>query len=185
MLSRDLLVFDLETTGLDYYSNEIIQIAALRLDKETLSEKGSFQSYVKPTHLETANPAAALVHQIDYQILMNELEIGAVLDKLEAQFPATEVILSSYNTVFDVPFLSVAYKKLGRQMPYDLHSVDIWSMAYRYWYSGGYAVNPEKQMGFGLSDIAKILQVESSGSFHNAITDTRVAAEVLRRLLTS
>ena len=37
---KDILLIDLETTGLDAGRHEIVQIAAVLLDKKTLKERG-------------------------------------------------------------------------------------------------------------------------------------------------
>lgn len=182
MFTRDILVFDLETTGMDYVKHEIIQIAALLLDKNSLEEKQYFESYIKPERIESADPEALTVHGIEYQSLQDKPSFAEVALKLEENFHPDSVILSAYNTPFDVPFLRLAYSKTGRAMPYDLHSLDIWGLAYKYWSSGGFPVNPKKKVGFGLSDMAKVLGIEAGG-FHNASTDVKVSAEVLRRLL--
>ena len=47
---KDLLLIDLETTGLEAGRHEIIQVAAVLLDKKTLKEKEAFSSYVKPVN---------------------------------------------------------------------------------------------------------------------------------------
>lgn len=45
---RDLVVFDLETTGLSSTNDEIIQIAAVRMVEGRIVEDDTFFSYVKP-----------------------------------------------------------------------------------------------------------------------------------------
>ena len=44
----DFVVFDLETTGLSPYSEEIIQIAAVRMNRGVVLESESFATYVNP-----------------------------------------------------------------------------------------------------------------------------------------
>ena len=49
-LLNDLVVFDLETTGLSPHSSEIIQIAAIRIFNSSIITEEPFISYVKPVN---------------------------------------------------------------------------------------------------------------------------------------
>ncbi len=183
MFTRDIVVFDTETTGLDISKHELIQIAAIRLDKDNLAEKNRYESFIKPSHWETQNPKAAEVHQISYDTVKDAPTPEVVLAEFEQAFPPTEVLLSAYNFPFDFSFLYDTYRKLGKQCPYDFHGVDIWAFAYYFWSNTAHTINPEKRNGFGLSDVASMLGIINSGTYHQAMVDCEVEVEVLRRLL--
>jgi DNA polymerase III epsilon subunit-like protein len=44
----NLIIFDLETTGLSPYSHEIIQIAAVRMRVGVWEEEAAFETFVRP-----------------------------------------------------------------------------------------------------------------------------------------
>ncbi|MBP9687012.1 MAG: 3'-5' exonuclease [Candidatus Doudnabacteria bacterium] len=185
MFTRDLVVLDLECTGLDVQKHEIIQIAAIRINKDSLAEVGRFSSYVKPTDWDNRDPAAMAVNRISYDMVASAPDAQKVLEIFENKFPAAEVLLAAYNTAFDIPMLKSMYARTVRRSPFDFHSFDIWALAYLYWGVTNQIPNPERPIGFTLSDVAAALGVppSTSGGFHNAIADVEAEVEILRRLL--
>lgn len=185
MFTRDLVVLDLECTGLDTQKHEIIQIAAIRINKDTLAEVGRFSSYVKPTAWDNRDPAAMAVNRISYDMVASAPDLQKVLELFESKFGGAEVLLAAYNTAFDIPMFRHAYTRLGRPCPFDFHSFDIWALAYLYWGLTDQKPNPDRPIGFTLADVAGAVGVPPStaGAFHNAIADVEAEVEVLRRLL--
>ena len=47
-MSQNIIVFDVETTGLDEEKSPIIQIALLSLNEETLVENNRFETHIQP-----------------------------------------------------------------------------------------------------------------------------------------
>lgn len=185
MFTKDLLVIDTETTGLDIAKHSLIQVAAVRLNGSTLAEIDRYSTYVRlePEAWQLQDPKALEVHKISFDSLASAPVLESVLTELEKRFAPEDVLLSAYNLPFDFGFLYEAYRRLGKKMPYDFHGVDIWAFAYQYWCNVEHALNPHKRLGFGLSDVAALLGVTTTGTFHDALTDCEVEAEVLRRLL--
>lgn len=178
------MIFDIESTGLDIAHAEIIQIAAIRLRKDTLEEVSRFSSYVQPKQWGNWLPEAMEVNKISIETLKSAPPIERALGDFEEQFPVGDVLLTAYNAWFDTGFLRQSYEKMGKRLPYEFHSFDIWTLAYLYWSSESRTnLNPKKPIGFGLSDMAALLGITTTGNFHDALTDVEVEAEVLRRLL--
>ncbi|QQS22541.1 hypothetical protein IPM19_02820 [bacterium] len=46
-LIKDILIFQIEATGVDIERDHIIQLSGILLDKDSLLEKNYFNSYVK------------------------------------------------------------------------------------------------------------------------------------------
>ena len=185
MFTKDLLVIDTETTGLDIAKHSLIQVVAVRLNGSTLAETDRYSTYVQLSAeaWELQDPKAREVHKIPYDSLVSAPTLESVLQELEARFNPEDVLLSADNLPFDFGFLYEAYRRLGKKMPYDFHGVDIWAFAYQYWCNTEHTLNPQKRLGFGLSDVAALLGVTATGAYHDALTDCEVEAEVLRRLL--
>jgi DNA polymerase III epsilon subunit-like protein len=184
MFTRDLVIFDTETTGVDVAQHEIMQIAAIRLDKSTLQETDRFTSYCKVTRWENRSLESMQMTGIAEETLKDAPDMSVVLEQFERKFPQADIFLTAYNLVFDYVFLLDAYRKLGKTIPYDPHGIDIWPLAYFYWcQTPNHPINPNKPWGFSLADIASMLGIRPEGKFHDALTDCRVEAEVLRLLL--
>ena len=61
---KDLLLIDIEATGLDPKRHEIIQLAGILLDKKTLKEKKSFNAYIRPRKWSVRDKASMKVNKI-------------------------------------------------------------------------------------------------------------------------
>lgn len=183
MFTRDLVVFDIESTDLNIATGEVIQIAALLLDKDTLEEKARFSSYVKPKQWDNWLPEAMAVNKISKEVLVSAPGIEDVLAQFEQVFPSDTTLLTAYNSWFDFAWIRQSYERLGKHAPFEFHSFDIWALAYLYWCQEPRTGNPKKPIGFGLSDMATLLDITTTGNYHDAITDVEVEAEILRRLM--
>ena len=66
---KDLLFFEIQTTGQDPDKDSIIQLSAILLDKDNLLEKNNFNSYIRVSYLDSIiNDHAKLLHT-DYESL--------------------------------------------------------------------------------------------------------------------
>lgn len=182
MFNKDLLVFDLEATGLDFRKHEIIQIGCVRLDRDTLEEVDSWMSYVRPTHWENADPESLAVNHITWEQLEDAPSAAEMLSVMTTRFSPKDVLLSGYNLIFDVPFLKATFWSQELPYAYDYHAFDIFPMVYWYLNTIGALPKPEKFVGFNLSDATRALGIEASG-FHDALVDARVTAEIIRKLM--
>lgn len=126
---------------------------------------------------------AMAVNKISYDVVAIAPSIEKSLALFEAKFPTGEVLLTAYNSWFDMGWLRTSYERLGRHSPFEFHSFDIWALAYLYWSKEARTGNPAKPIGFGLSDMAALLGVTTSGAFHDAMTDVEVEVEILRKLV--
>lgn len=98
------LVIDVETTGLDSWKNEIIELGAIVCDGN-LKKLGSFQTYVKPEFKSTWSKEAESVHGITWGRSQG--------------FPSSELALNRFTSFlgayFDSPgFSFVCHAKPGK-----------------------------------------------------------------------
>lgn len=163
LADRDLVVFDVETTG-GSERDEIVELGAVKLRNGV--ESGRFQSLIKPTV-----PIAAAV-----------TEIHGITEAMVADAPgAAEVVgrfveflgdaaLVAHNASFDVRFLRAAAAKAGIELP-KLTIVDTLPIARR-------ALPGEDH---SLGALAARFKV-SLADAHRALPDAVATAGVLRRL---
>jgi DNA polymerase III epsilon subunit-like protein len=182
MYNRDLLLIDLESTGLDVATHEIIQIGALLLDRKTLKEKARFDTYVKPTRWAKRSKEAMAVNKITWEHLKNAPSLKEALLKFTKAFPQN-VIIANYGGDLDTVFLKAAFRQHRLKYPYDYHVFNMWSMCYTYMAAKNKLNNKTKYPGFSLDDIAKTFKVKVPTSRHDALTDCLVEADVLRHLV--
>lgn len=177
--NSDLLLLDLETTGSDPNRHEIVEIGAILLDCGTLDEKAAFESRVRPTHFERADPTALRIHGLTEQ----DLEYAPSSDEVLSAFVKTfglNYALCGWNIGFDTAFLRQYFDQAGRIEEFnqlDYHRLDLWSALQLSWVSGKFPVEPRS-----LTDVCSWLGINRRQK-HNALEDARIAAQVLRHIV--
>ncbi len=181
---KDLLLIDLEATGLDASRHEIIQIAAILLDKKTLKEKEVFSSYIKPLEWVNRDLEAMKVNGIAPSQLKDAPDLKKVLGDFNRLFNPKTVILSYYGGPLDMDFLRAAYKKAGIKWQFDYHYLNLWGVFYSFLGAKNLLTNKKKFAGFSLEDLMKRFKIKSKNR-HDALEDCRIEAEVLRKALST
>lgn len=181
MFKKDLLLIDLECTGLEVTKHEIIQIAAILLDKKTLREKTRFSSYIKPKNWTGRSRPAMAVNHITWNQVKDAPNLKSVMTQFNKTF-SHDVTVTYYGGMLDIPFLNAAYKKLGKNYPFDYHALDLWALFYWYMSRLGKLTNKKRFHGFALEDLAKHFKLAVPPGRHTALTDCLLEAEVLRKV---
>lgn len=165
---KDILIVDFE--GLE----KPVQIGAVLLDKETLVEKDNFISYIWTDMKGEVNHIAD-ISQSTLDGAPTQAEVGKIFyDKF-----GTEVMLASWVARDDMRNFTQIITAAGFDIEtYDYHIFDIWPVAYLYLLKNGYAGSMRSEEMFQAFGSAP------RGS-HNALEDCRLAAEVLRRIISS
>lgn len=182
MFNKDLLVLDIESTGLDFTKHELIQIAAILLDKKTLKEKSRFETFIKPKHWAKRDPESMAVNQITWDMLKDAPDLKTALKKFQRKF-GSNVIIAPYGTILDTLMLRVSYRQCKMVYPYDYHVYDIWPLLYTYMASHKLLKNKHRFSGFSLDDAAKHFKIKVPAGRHTALVDCEVEADVLRHIL--
>lgn len=112
ILPRQFVVFDLETTGLDARQNEIIEIAAIKANRDSRSHL-SFQALVKP-EAKLPEVITRITGITQKMVDRDGEDLGSVLDGFIAF--AGDLRLVAFNAEFDVRFLEAALSRHGRKM---------------------------------------------------------------------
>jgi len=128
---RDILLIDLEFSGFDIKKHEILQLAAVLLDKKTLREKKVFSSYIKPTKWKHRDPESMNVNKITFDIAKGAPPLQQVIKRFDKVF-GHNVILAAYVGFNDKRFLLEAYKKAKIKYRFDYHFFDLWGLFYAY-----------------------------------------------------
>lgn len=94
-------VLDLETTGLVKETDEIIEIALVKLDNE-LNIVDTYETFIKPNGLTTG---AVEIHKITYSMVENAPKLKEVIGDIQNFITGTKIIAHN-GGYFDVPFLN-------------------------------------------------------------------------------
>ena len=160
MRTTDLAFVDIETTGLDYRVNEIIEIAVVRVrqawskDQKPVFEKIlEWSAKIKPQHLEVANPAAL---RVNGYIPSEWTENIPLEDALKEFAEKTDgAIMVAHNVAFDSSFLE---EQLAR------HKI-------------------KNKMGrYSLGELCKYFGIINENA-HSALSDARADFELFKKLM--
>ncbi|MEZ4180507.1 MAG: 3'-5' exonuclease [Candidatus Doudnabacteria bacterium] len=178
---HNFLLVDIEATGLDLNHHEIIQLAAIELDKNTLAEVKRFNTFVKPTNWDNRDPEAMEVNQITWEQLQDSPDLKTALTNFSQEF-SQEVTPTNYGGNLDFNLLKVSYERLGLDYPFDYHVFNLWPLCYTYMASQNLLTNEAKFTGFSLDDTIAHFGINSPQNRHDALTDCELEAEVMRNI---
>ena len=163
--NNDIVVYDLETTGLDPETCEIIEIGAIKIEKGTITKK--FSTFVKPK-----SPIPADASRINH-ITDDTVEDAPKIEDVIVDFYnfCDGCYISGYNnTDFDNKFLKKAGQKVGLKFSNPNLDVLILARAARL------RVN-----NFKLITVATALGIDLTNA-HRAYNDAFATAKVLLKL---
>lgn len=175
---KDILVIDFEVTGFDFKFDEPVQIGLLVLDKETLEEKRSFVSWIKPQQkLNKDLPGFkwANIKEDDIEKIDNAPNIKNVAEQINKILPDS-YILCAWNVTFDYMFWNQLLTHIDKKIP-SVRLLDLWTLAqtkllHDNTYQGNYDSESVFQH-FGAKPREK----------HDGLEDCRIEAMVLRKFL--
>ena len=117
-INRPIVFFDLETTGVDPFTDRIVQVGAIKIHPD--GEKEEWNQLINP---QIAIPQVVIdVHGITDEMVKDKPTFAELTQKFAEFFH--EVDLGGYNAKnFDIPMLMAEFNRVGLEM--DLESVKI------------------------------------------------------------
>ena len=109
---KNLVVFDIETTGLDKTKDQIIQFAALKIDRTTNKILASINEYIQPSGSYSISIAAYFKHGIKPDFLKDKPRFSDIAQKIYNFFNDCDILTYNGNS-FDISFLINEFKKVG------------------------------------------------------------------------
>lgn len=128
-MKKNLVCIDVETTGLDKKNDVIIQIAAVKVDGNTLEKINSIKYYIKPTIDFTISEGAYLKHGLTKEFI---LENGKTMKEIGQEFidfiEGCDIL--SYNgNAFDMMFLDKDIHNAGFKIDWSVYdSIDVYNI---------------------------------------------------------
>ena len=116
-MNKYIVGFDVETTGLSYQTDYIIQLAMVKLDKETFEVIDQRDWYIEPAHNYTIAPDALATHGITKEFLKEHgVSIKSICPDI-LDFAKDSDYLTYNGNSFDVRFLYKDMKLFGYDFP--------------------------------------------------------------------
>lgn len=110
---RKILVFDLETTGLDKYKDQIVQFAGCIFDRDTKQLIKKFDTYIKPTGNYSISIGAYIKTGISPKMLEDKPELSEVAPTIIELFNECNEVLTYNGFNFDMQFLNNKLNEIG------------------------------------------------------------------------
>lgn len=166
--NKELVIFDLETTGLDPKSGDrICEIAAIKFKNDNLI--ASFNSLVDPQR--AICPAAFAVNHIDEKMLKGAPKAAQIIPQFITFL--TGSFVASYNIRFDLNFLQNELRILNRPLSEDLMFFDILTLARRTLLNLG---------SYSLANVSRNLGI-ATVQVHRAMSDVEMTWQVFNCLV--
>jgi DNA polymerase III alpha subunit (gram-positive type) len=107
---------DTETTGLSPAKNEIIEIALVTMNSETMEEIDRYCSKIAPEHIELADERALLINHYSWQAWVGAPDLGQVIKEMAPFFDESHIICG-HNIPFDIAFVEETFRRVGMEPP--------------------------------------------------------------------
>ena len=108
----ELVIFDLETTGLDRTKDQIIQFSAIKIETTNHSILDSINLYIQPVGEYSITIAAYIKHRITPEFLKDKPYLKDVAQDI-INFIGDSDVLTYNGNSFDIPFLKTELNKYG------------------------------------------------------------------------
>ena len=109
---NNLVIYDIETTGLDKNKDQIIQFAAIKVDRQKHKILDRKNIFIKPVGNYSISIQAFFKHGITPQFLEDKPYFKDVAQEIFDFFTGCDIL--TYNGCsFDNPFLVVEFEKVG------------------------------------------------------------------------
>lgn len=114
---RNIVAFDIETTGLDKKKDYIIQISMIKFNPETYEIIDTYDSYVKPLGSYVMSYPAYIKHKVKPEFLYDKPTIKDIAKDIVNFFEDCDVLSFNGNN-FDIPFLNKELSMVGEHIDF-------------------------------------------------------------------
>ena len=164
-IPEEMLVFDVETTGLEPKSHQVLEIGAVLFNKADYLKTGeisTFQCFIKQSEPITAE--ITKINGITDEMVINGDSEYDALEKFFDFVGARDMY--AYNGKFDKDFLNAMARRSNySREPVIEEVIDIYKFIKENW---------EIKPNYKLTTVAKFLKIDSSGA-HRAVKDSVLA----------
>lgn len=168
---KPLIVFDVETEGLDPEKHHIIQLSGMKMSPFDFSKRQAFNFYVNPGRPLTDKIVE--ITGITDEILANEPLEEIAFPAIEALFGEKPYVIG-HNVNFDIRMTEALYERQGKTFTY-AGSIDTCQMARE--------LLQKDVKSHKLCDVAEYYGFAEGIEFHNASADVQATADIFECML--
>lgn len=173
MRKHNFAFIDIETTGLNLLTHEIIEIGCVLTDPnlEVIEE---FELKIKPEHIEDADPVSLKVNKYEKE----RWEDGYSKEEAMKIFSkkVKDCIMVGHNVAFDAGFLEHAFNKMQISNTMHYHRLDTISVAWAKLHR-----EPDLEH-FSLRELCLRFGIKNENA-HTALSDARATFELYKKLM--
>jgi len=177
MKNKNLAFIDIETTGFDVHTHEIIEIGCLIVSQENGIPTGiveEFELKIQPIRLEQASAEALAVNGYNEAAWMFATTLEQAM-KVFAE-KTKECIMVAHNVAFDYSFLAHAFATTGVENKMFYAKIDTISFAL------AKLQQDESVTRFNLASLCERFGITNERA-HTALADARATYEVYEKML--
>lgn len=173
MKKHNLAFIDIETTGLDIFEHEIIEIGCV-VTTPRLKIIDKFELKIKPKKIEKADSVSLKINHYNEDEWISAISIEEALNIL---FLKTEdCIMVGQNVSFDSNFLEYNFKKLGIKNKMHYHKLDTISIAWA-------KLHKKRNIThFSLREMCKYFDIKNENP-HRALSDAYATYKLYKKLM--
>jgi len=123
-----LAIVDLETSGLDSFKHEILEIGMVVVDLCSNRLISTLDVKVNPCHIETADPVSLKINGYSKERWKGAISLKEALETMRTL--ANKATLAAYNVTFDNAFLEAAFQSTGIESFFHYHRLDLMTLAW-------------------------------------------------------
>ncbi len=170
---KDILLFEVETSGANPDKDVVLQIGALLLDKDNLLEKGFYHTYIRNSLIEATLKEQAKIAHTSFENLQMGVKPLEFIKLFSSQFSGPLTL--AMPSVSRLLFLKNTFKKQAVPFPYDLNIIDLWTMQYMFSVKRGLRKMPT------LNTLAEDFHMTITNPY-NAFERAKTHAAIFRKL---
>ncbi len=170
-----ICLIDIESSGLDPFTDEILEIAYVLFDSHTMAIEEVFEVKIKPEHIETAHPKALEVNGYAEEEWQDATTLFYAMMDLSERIPKGTTMMA-YNVSFDHGFLQAAERTTGFTLPFSHSRIDLLTLAWS-------KIPHHKVFSWSLKTICTYLGIPPEPKMHRALRGALAEYAVYTKLM--
>lgn len=165
---KNIVAFDVETSGLSVINDFILQLSATKFNPKTFEIIDEKNWYINPVHKYEISPGALETHGITKEFIEKHGISMAVAGREFLEFSKDCDFLTYNGNSFDIKIIYKDFKLVGLEFPMDRNFFDSYMMDVK--------INPRT-----LTALYKKMTGKEMEGAHNSINDVRATIEIFKK----